>query len=145
MADTSEISKKLKGLSMRKKRELAASIVTNFEELFWVTDIDSHDNADIDVDDEDEGTGVVTTMVSQDTASDIIGTGQTGDSALEVGLINDDDVFNDHVLEVEASIRSGHHDEHFRVQLLKGVFKPVLNCKRGWRLYIPFKRGVTVA
>ena len=31
------------------------------------------------------------------------------------------------------------------VQLLKGVFKLVLGCKKGCRLYTPFKRGVAIA
>lgn len=100
VADTSDIKQKLKGLSLRKKRELAASIVANFEELFWVTDGDFSNNADVDIGDEDVETDVVTTVAFHDPASDVIGTEDTGDPEIEVGLGFDDDVSDDHVAEM---------------------------------------------
>ena len=55
VADTTDIKMELAGLSIRKKLELAATIVANFDELFWITDLsdnaeamfDEHEDSDV--------------------------------------------------------------------------------------------------
>ena len=94
VADTTDIKAKLARLSIRKKRELAASIVANFDELFWITDFTS--NAKV-VQDGIEVQDVATTDITTRLLGDIIGDDVTADTLMEDEDMNDDDVEDDDV------------------------------------------------
>lgn len=98
VANTTEIKQKLKGLSLCKKRELSASIIANFDDLFWITDCNNNNVAEMCVSDEAADTGVVTTVAKVILASDLNGIGCTGNSLIEGKSEHDDDVLDDHVL-----------------------------------------------
>jgi len=78
VANTTEIKQNLKGLSLCKKRELSASIIANFDDLFWITDCNNNNVAEMCVSDEAADTGVVTTVAKVILASDLNGIGCTG-------------------------------------------------------------------
>ena len=101
VAYTTDIKTELAGLFIRKKRELAASIVANFDELFWVIDLDN--NAEMKLDGL-EDTDAVTTVAPDGMIDDIVGNGDTGDTLVEDEVIIDDGVDHDHVLHQDISL-----------------------------------------
>ena len=109
VADTTDIKAKLAGLSIRKKRELAASIVANFDELFWITDL-SNDAETMFEENEDSDvvTTVTTTGLLDNTMGDVIGDEDTANTSIDTSIededMNDDDVGHDHVERIPAEI-----------------------------------------
>jgi hypothetical protein len=84
---------------------LAASIVANFDELFWITDLSNdaekmfEENGDSDV-----VTTVTMTGLLDNTMGDVIGDEDTANTSIEDEDMNDDDVGADHVEHIPAEI-----------------------------------------